>query len=141
MLDTQEAEKILQDSGFEVIKTSDESYPAMNNVYLGNKVVWDKLILGMKTIKAMKSHMDQIPHFKWICQILNKYDLKMQILEVDTKAGKRTAYGFKFDRIYENQEKYQRLNKALSAFFYLVSVYMGPLLEPFEANDRKLRRR
>lgn len=141
MLDTQEAEKILQDSGFEVIKILNESYPAMNNVYLGNKIVWDKLILGMKSIKAIESYMGQIPHFKWICQILNKYDLKMQILEVNTKAGKQTVYGFKFDRIYENQEKYQRLNKALSAFFYLVSVYMGPLLEPFEANDRKLRRR
>lgn len=140
MLSTKEAERILEDSGFEVVKTTDTDFPGINKVYLGTEIVWDKLILGMKSVDLpqFQEGLKSIPHFKWIHQILLKENLKMAIIEIETEKGPKQAYGFKFDRIYNSPpEKYKRLNKVFSFFFYLVRVYMEPLLEPFEANDKR----
>lgn len=143
MLSTTEAEKILQDSGFEILKTQDPDFPSIDKVYLGTEIIWDKLILGMKSVDLpqFQEGLKSIPHFKWIHQILTKENLEMQIITIDTPEGPKQAYGFKFDRIYNApQEKYKRLNQIFHFFFYLVGAYMGPLLAPFEANDRKYRK-
>lgn len=136
MLSTEEATSIMESSGIEVIKIDDEDFPGVYKAYIGCEIVWDKLIMGMKEIPRIKEVIDSIPHFKWIQAILNKYNPCLQVVEVKGKKG----YGIKLDPIYENPGKYDRLDRCFGCLFYLVSVYITPLFEPFEANDRKYRK-
>lgn len=137
MLSTDEAQKILEDSGIEVIKKPDPDDIFKDQVFIGNEIIWDKLISQMKTIERLKGLLDSIPHFKWIQAILNKYNPKLEIVEIKIDGKRKQAYGIAFKEIIDKKGKVPNLDKCFHYLFMLIQTYMGPLFEPFEYNDSK----
>lgn len=141
MLSTKIAQQIMEDSGIEVIKKQDPTDPFRDRVYIGTEIIWDKLILGIRKIDDLREALDSIPHLKTIQAILNKYNPKLEVINVEVHGKKKQAYGIAFKEIMDKNGKVPRLDKYLGFLFYLVQIYMTPLLEPFEYNDRISRKK
>jgi len=141
MLSTQEAEKILEDSGIEVIKKPDPDNMFLNRVYIGNEIVWDKLIQAMRSIDVIKEKMDSIPHLKFLQAILNKYNPKLEIITIEDDRGDPVkAYGIAFKEIVDKEGRVPKLDKCFHYLFYIIQWYITPLFEPFEKIDQELRK-
>ena len=132
MLNTDEATSIMEDSGIEVIKLPDLANPDKDLVFIGSKVVWGKMFLGMESISQLKKELNSIPHYNLLKRIIMKYQPHMDKVKIDGKV----AYAFIFQEVISRGEKLNRLDKILRQLFFLVRIYMTPLMEPFEYNDR-----
>ena len=138
MISTKEAEEILIDSGIEVIKKPDPDNILLNRVYIGNEIVWDKLIQAMRSIDVIREEIDSIPHLKTLQAILNKYNPKLEIITIeDDKGNPVKAYGIAFKEIVNKEGKVPRLDKCFHYLFYIIQWYITPLFEPFEKMDQE----
>ena len=140
MISTDEAAKILEDSGIEVVKKPDPDDIFRDKVFIGTEIIWDKLISGIRSIKELREPLESIPHLKTIQAILNKYNPKLEVINIEVQGMKRQAYGVAFKEIMIKNGRVPRLDKYLGFLFYLMQIYMTPLIEPFEYNDRQSRK-
>jgi hypothetical protein len=128
-IDTETGCSWLERLGLTPVVIQDEENPTKNKIYVETKVVWDKLFSSMKEFEQFKEGLNSCPHIKWFERIILSYNPELEIIDYQ---GKR-AYGIRFQPVIDRAYKLERVDKCLHFIFYLVSMFITPILDKFDS--------